>query len=293
MIVRAPLSLMLASFTGVSDVMAEYTAGKFIQWGISKVGTTGVVGATNSLWRVGNQPAAGAAASAAPGGVAPTDATTGALLFTNPSGGDTQHFLRADMSANAINTLLLYDRIFAVAKTMNSTATESVTGVPTRYQSSTPTAADYAGGNFLFIECGTALPATAHNWTTCLYRNQAGTDSQTLPSVTGNSSNIINRLDQPANTWFCPLATGDVGIMDLAQMQCSAAVATGAIDFVIGHPIAFIPCPVANLIIPTDGMRNAMKMTRIFDDACLAFLEITKPATTATTYSGVLASIYG
>lgn len=209
------------------------------------------------------------------------------MAFNNPSSG-TLHLVGADMSASVINnSVMLYDRIFDVAKTMNSTATESVAGVPTRYQSSTATAADYAGGNFLFIEVGgTALAATAHNWTTCLYRNQAGTDTQTLPSVTGVSGAIVDRFDMPLNTWFCPLATGDSGIMDLAQMQCSAAVATGAINFVIGHPIGIMGFPVINAPLPFDWLTNRDQAPRIFDDACLALLEFPKPATTATTYNG-------
>lgn len=278
-----------AGFSSLSDFLSEMSAGgKTMPVNVLKAGTTGVVSATNSLFRVGSMPAAGAAASAAPGGIAPTNATTGALPILDVSA-DYQYLVAADPLATVnAQTLLMYDRIFAVAKTMNSTATEAVTGVPTRYQSSTTSAADYAGGNFLFIECGTVLPATAHNWTTCTYRDDAGNDSQTLPSVTGNSSNIVNRLDQPTGTWFCPLATGDVGIMDLAQMQCSAAVATGAIDFVIGHPIAWMPCALANFVTPWDVTDRPGRLVRIFDDACLAFLEVLKSATTATTYTGTL-----
>lgn len=281
-----------AGFASLSDLIAEMTAGKQNTFQFQKVGTTGVVAATNSLWRVGNQPAAGAAAAAAPGGTVPTDATTGSWPFTNPTGGDTQHLVRMDSLASVGgNTLLLYDRIFAVAKTMNSTATEAVTGVPTRYQAAS--GADYAAGNFLFIECGTALPATAHNWTTCTYTDQDGNAGATLPSVTGNSSNIVNRLDQPTSRWFCPLASGDTGIKALTQMQCSALVATGAIDFVIGHPIAFCPQPLANFGFVLDGINSAINLVRIFDDACLALLEICKSATNATTYTGQVATAYG
>jgi hypothetical protein len=184
---------------------------------------------------------------------------------------------------------MMYDRIFDVAKTMASTATESVTGVPTRYQSSTSTNADYAGGNFLFIEgFDVALAATAHNWTTCLYRDEAGNDSQTLPSVTGNSGNIVNRFDMPTNTWFCPLASGDSGIMDLAQMQCSASVATGTINFVIGHPIGVMAFPVINSLLPFDWLTNRLQAPRIFDDAALAFFELPKPGTTACNYNGLI-----
>ncbi|WP_311965189.1 hypothetical protein, partial [Acinetobacter baumannii] len=57
------------------------------------------------------------------------------MAFDNPSSG-TLHLIGADFSASvANNAVMLYDRIFDVAKTMNSTATEAVTGVPTRYQS--------------------------------------------------------------------------------------------------------------------------------------------------------------
>ena len=97
-----------------------------------------------------------------------------------------------------------------------------MTGVPTRYQSSTVTDPDFAGGNFLFVEVGgTALAATSHNWTTCLYRDQDNNDAVTLPSLTGNSGAIVDRLDHPVGQWFAPLATGDYGVKDLNQMQCS------------------------------------------------------------------------
>ena len=283
-----------AGFTSLSDLIAEASAGKKYDFSFFKQGTTGVVGATNTLWFVGAQPVAGAAAGAAPGGTVPTDATTGAFLFTNPTGGDTLHFVNsAILCTQTANTLLLYDRIFSVTKTMNSTATEAVTGTPSRYQSSTGTADDYSGGNFLIIECRTALAATAHNWTTCLYTDQDGNTGAILPSVTGNASNIANRLDQPTSTWFTPLASGDTGIKALTQMQCSAAVATGAIDFTIGHPIAFSSYPIPNQLFFMDGLTSAFNLTRIFDDACLAFLEVMKPSTTATSYVGMFSAVAG
>lgn len=279
-----------AGFASVSDALARASAGfsQRLNGGqVAKTGPTGVVGSASSLWRLGAQPAAGAAGSAAPGGRAPTKATAGAMAFDNPASG-TLHLTGADMSASVINNaLMLYDRIFDVAKTMNSTAVESVTGVPTRYQSSVVTNADYAGGNFLFIEVGaTALAATAHNWTTCLYRNQAGTDNTVLPSVTGISGAIVDRFDMPLNSWFCPLAAGDSGIMDLAQMQCSAAVATGAINFVIGHQIGIMAFPVINIPLPFDWLTNRDQAPRILNDAALALFEFPKPATTATVYNG-------
>lgn len=285
---------MNAGFASLSDLISEATVGgKKADYFFNKVGTTGVVGATNSLWRVGAQPAAAAAPSNAPLGNVPTSATQGSLALWNPAtAGDTQHFVRGDVLGSvAANTLLMYDRIYEVNKTMNSTATESITGSPSRYQAITNTP-DSADGNFLFFEVQTALPATAHNWN-AVYTDHDGNTGIALPTLTGNASAIINRLDHPLNQWFAPLAAGDVGIRKLESVTCSALVATGNIAAVIGHPIAFLPMPVANMSTIIDGINTAFNLTQIFDNAALAFLEIIKPSTTATTYAGQITTVAG
>ena len=199
---RARMSRVKRSQRGaigsLDAALAAYFGGGNRTFNFNKAGTTGVVGSSNTLWYVGTAPAAGAAAAAAPGGTIPTDASTGSFIFDNPSGGATQHFVfGSPFSSVAANTLLLYDRLFSVTKTMASTATEAVTGVPTRYQSTTPGDHNYSGNNFLMIECRTALPATAHNWTTCTYTDQDGNTGATLPSVTGiratSSIDLISR----------------------------------------------------------------------------------------------------
>ena len=292
---RANKQLGMAGFSSYSDLIAEATTGKRrdIYW--NKVGPTGVVAVTSSLWRVGPQPAVGANPAAAPGGTALTGATTGAQYGLDNVSPDTRHYVSSSVVASvASNTLLMYDRTFHVLKTMNSSITESVTGVPTRYQSSTASDPAYAGGSFAFVEIGSiALAATAHNWTVCLYRNQANTDNQTFPSMVGNSAGIVDRLDHPVSSWFMPLQTGDTGVMDLAQMQCSAAVATGVINFVIGHPIAWLPCPIINLACKDDGITTAFNFVRVYDDAALAFLELSKPSTGTTTYTGTATFVHG
>lgn len=273
-------------FSGLDDLISEASAGKRWEYQFSKVGPTGVANVTSTLWRVGNQPAAGGAPGAAPGGTAFTDATTGGHPFTNPTNPDTQHIVSGSGIGTLTGSILLFDQIFGVVKTINSTATEAVTGVPTRYQNQTGGNADYIGGNFLIITVGgTALAATAHNWTVCQYTDQDGNTAVALPSVTGNASAIVDRLDQPTNQWYCPLATGDIGIKALTQMQCSALVATGVIWFMMGHPICWMPFPLANIVTPMDYVQTAFNLTRIFDDACLVLLDVNKPAATATTYN--------
>lgn len=292
---RRSLNQPSMGFASLHALIAAQTAGKGRVYMFAKTGVTGVVGGTMSLHKLGPQPVAGTAGSAAPGGVAPVDSDTGGMLFTNPTAPDTQHITTGSPAASVIsNTLLLYDRLFAVAKTMNSTGTEAVTGVPTRYQSVTGGAADSAEGNFLFVETGlTLLAATAHNWTVCTYTDQSGNASATLPSLTGNSGNIAHRVDHPLMQWFAPLASGDTGIKVLTQMQCSALVATGTTDFVIGHPLAFMSFPVANMTCIYDGIGSAFNLDRVFDDAYLAFLEVNKPTTTATSYNGYFETCAG
>lgn len=283
-----------AGFASLSDLISEATAGaKRYEYQFQKVGTTGVVGFTNTLWFVGNSPAAGAAAAGAAGGTAWTDASTGGHPFTNPAGGDTQHFVMGGANASVVaNTLLLYDRLFSVTFSIAITTQETVTGVPTRYQSGTGTAADYIGGNFLMPEIRTVLPATAHNLTVCTYTDQASAAS-TLPSVTGLSSGIVNRLDTSLSTWFLPLETGDIGVKAVTAIQKSAVLASGAIDMTIGHPIAWMPCPIANMVCQVDGINTAFNLARIFDDACLSLIEVNKPATGATTYVVNATSVAG
>lgn len=278
-------------FASISDALSRASQGyqQMLNGGmINKAGPTGVVNVASTLWRLGVAPAAGSTSSAAPGGSPRTKADTGAMVYNNPASG-TLHLIGADFSSTVINnSVLIYDRLFDVAKTMASITTEAVTGVPTRYQNTTTTAMDYIGGNFLMIEVGgTALAATAHNWTVCTYLDDTNAAS-TLPSVTGNASAIVDRLDQPVSSWFCPLATGDVGIKALTQMQCSASVATGVINFVIGHPIGIMAFPVISMFLPFDWYTNRQQAPRIFDNACLALLELPKPTTTATTYTGFL-----
>lgn len=264
-----------AGFASLSDLIAEATSGKRreVAWEKFNVNAPASGGAASS-WGTSGLPAAGAAASAAPGGRACDNTTVGAMLGLEDVSPDTRHFVFGINQSETVSTLLMYDRIFDVAKTMNSTATEAVTGVPTRYQSNTATDPNFAGGNFCTVEVQTVLANTAHNWVTCLYRNQAGTDNQTFQTAAGRAAAGAVSLDLELGMWYIPLQSGDYGVADLAQMQCSALVATGAINFVIGHPIAYFPCPLAGIGCSVDGINTAFNLVRIFDGACLSLLDI-------------------
>lgn len=284
--------LSVGAFSTIDSVIAAYTGGKAQQLAFNKTGVaSNAIGNVNDLWTRAGQPAAGAAGAAAPGGSVPTATTTGALGYGNlgvvANGG---HYLNWVLSSSVIgNSLLLYDRLFSVAKTINSTTAETVTGVPTRYQSGTSGNVDYIGGNFVFpANPTTVLAATAHNWT-FNYNNQASA-AKTSATQAGVSAGVVGGVDLSVGNWFIPLAAGDVGVKAITSMTCSALVATGTIDFVIGHALAANACPLANLACLDDGL-NTANLINIMDNACLSFLELPKPTTTATNYSGIVRTV--
>jgi hypothetical protein len=293
----------VGAFASIDAVVAAWTGGKGQTVQFSKTGVaSNAIGNANDLWTRAGSPGAGAAGSAAPGGKAWSKTDAGGIVLNNGITADSNHYLNWTLTTSVINnSLLLYDRLFSVAKTMNSTATEAVTGVPTRYQSTTTTDVEYIGGNFVTISNPTTvLAATAHNITQAasavwLYTNQAGTGSKQLnnngvaiQTLAGVSACVVGGIDLAVGNWFIPLAAGDHGIREIDQMQLSAAVATGTLDCVIGHPIAANACPVANMACLDDGLYTSMNLTSILDDAALTFLELPKPATTATNYGGIL-----
>ncbi len=279
------------AFTSLSQLIASASGGKQQNLNFGKTGTAvSAVGNCGDLWVRAGYPVAGAAGAAAPGGTALTAASAGALAFHNTATADGNHFTTGYVSASSSpSTLLLYDRLFACATTITSTAAVSVTGAPLRYQNTANTAIDFIGGNMMFpMNPTTVLAATAHNWTPVVYTNDTGTTLRSAPSVAGVSACVVGGIDLAPGSWFMPLQSGDVGVKGITSMQTSVAVATGTIDFVIAHPIAFFPCPIANLVCIVDGVNTAFNLVNVLDGACLSFLEMPRASTGAINYTGLI-----
>lgn len=267
------------AFTSVSDLIAEKTAGKGQWLNMLKVGTAGVLASSNSLWNVGTFPPAGGVAAAAPGGAVPTSATTGAQPFTNAGAGETLHLLGTPGVQATVNNmaLLLYDRIWHGTQSLNATNT-AWNGVPTRY---TGTA---AAGNFFSLEVTTVMSATATNLTVT-YVDQAGNAAEAAAANALTVSSAVNRIPLPTPRYAVPLNASDTGLRNVTNIQSSGAN-TGVANMFIGHPIAVFPCPLANFPAPLDLVNAYPSLPQIMDNACLAWIELQKTATTATTYQG-------
>lgn len=265
-------------FTSVSDLVAEVTGGKRQLLWMLKVGTAGVVASSNSLWNVGTFPPAGGVAAAAPGGAVPTKATTGAQPFTNPTGGDTLHVLGTPDMRCTVNGghLLLYDRLWHGTQSLNATNT-AWTGVPTRY-----TGAESVG-NFFSLEVTTVMSATATNLTVT-YVDQDGNAAAAAPAADLTVSSAVNRIPLAVPLNRIPLSGSDTGVRNVTNIQSSGAN-TGVANMFIGHPLAYFPCPLANYPAPIDLVNAYASLPEVKTDACLAWIEVQKPTTTATTYT--------
>jgi len=273
-------------FASLSDLISEMTAGKSQYFTIAKTGVTGVANVANSLWDVGAVPAAGGTSSAAAGST-PDNTTVGGLLQANASGSDTLHFIGATMTATVGNNLLLmYDRFFQVNHNI-ATDPQSVSGVSSRYQDTT------SKGSFITVFVTTALGAGTPTYT-ITYMDQDGNTAEAATAQTIVGSAIARRFPfatSVGNGWFIPLNSGDTGVRKVTNLDLSAA-STGNVDVVLGKPLVWIPTPVANQGVIIDGINSMINLVEIIDNACLAFMEINKGATTATSYNGqiILAS---
>lgn len=290
---------MNAGFSSLSDLISEATTGgKRQDFWFNKVGTAaGASGQPMSLWNVGNFPAAGGSGGAAPNGTVTTNASTGALPFTNAAGGDTLHMTYGMLTASVANAIMVYDRLWHctynhATATSTTVTINSGSGV-TRYASTTPGNPDYAGGNFICGEVTTALSGTAHN-ITITYQDQANNTAEAAAAYAAPVSAAANRLTLASPNWFMRLNSGDTGVINITNIsQSTITSVTGVSNFFIGHPLFMLTCPLANIPGILDGINSAFSLVRIFDNACLAMLELPKTATTATTYSGQITLVSG
>lgn len=260
-------------FSSLSDMISKWTQdnkGQTLTF-MKTQNVSGISGRIASNWATTGSPGAGAAGAAAPAGTTHAKGDVGSYPIINTvTASSSLHIVSAFATTNGSqNTMMLYDRLFSVAKTMSSTASETVTGTFSRYNVTTSTEWNYCGGNFLFPECTSALSATAHNWDSIQYTDQDGNTGQTCPSTAGVSSCAQYLADLVANNWWMPLASGDIGFTALTSMKCSASV-TGGITWVAGHPLVLMPSYTGNTWVPQDFTNSSFGVVRMYDTACLA-----------------------
>lgn len=271
-----------AGFSGLGDLIAEATAGKRQKLVARKAGTaSGAVGNATHFFNSGTLPAAGGVGGTSGTGRKTTSANNGAIKFVNPTGGDTTHIVGITAQSNAVNTILLYDRLWDMTynhATATSTAVDSANR-PDRYQTSL-----LAPSNFITTEVTTALSATAHT-ITVTYVDQDGNAAEAAAAYSVSVSAVVERHNGPVGTWFVTLIGADTGARYLTNVaQSTITSVTGVSSFIVAHPLTWIPQPVANVAFILDGINSAFNFERVYDDACLALMDPTQAANSATTH---------
>lgn len=218
-----------------------------------------------SYWAAGTIPAAGAlAVGNTTAGVIPTEATAGAMAFTDPTGGAESYVLGATVSSTVTGIVMLYDRVFHIGALVPTSG-----AYPGPVTGTTITRPADGAGMEIWAEVVTATNANAHT-VTITYDDQGNVSS--TGSVVLPASQPIARMI-PAT-----LETGDSGVQHITGISGSASPPTGTFNLVICRPIlrvgvvANIP---ARLGIPETGLRP------LYADSCLALAFYNPTGTTA------------
>lgn len=277
----------LHGFSSLSDLITEATTGgksQQINW--TKTSVAGAVGRGTSLWNQGSFPVAGAAGGATGTGAARTRTTQGAAAQQNAAGGDTLHVTTVTSRSDiANNVLLMYDRLWDMTHTMTVDPRScDAANPPTRYQTGT-----LAAGNFFSGEVTTVLPAATPT-ITLDYVDQDGNNVTGPALSTIASAAAVQTIPFTSPNWFYPLASGDQGLRSLQNsanaINLSAAMASGVVTWFIGHPLCYIPSPAASFPLVLDGINSAFNLERVYDDACITFLETSKGTASAANWWG-------
>jgi len=223
-------------------------------------------------------------------GVECTSATAGANKFDNPTGGDTTHITTVMAQANSVQSLMLFDCTWDMTynhASSTSTAIDSANR-PTRYQTGTT-----APGSFLSNEITTTLSATAHTLT-ATYVDDQGNTAEAATAVSAGTGVTAGRTALPAGSWFLPLNAGDRGLRYLTNMaQSTVASVTGISTWFIGHPLVWIPMPLANVPHIYDGINSAFNLERVYDNANLSWMCPGIATTGAWTFSSQVRLVSG
>lgn len=216
---------------------------------------TPIAGRTTSLWTYDGQPSGGVA----PGAVAvPTEATTGALKQTDPTGGRQKWLVGGGITGLNQGTVVLYDRLLHISGLSGTVITaQTVGGTLTRYTNGI--------GNVIWVEVYTQIGATSTT-ITASYTDQGGTAAQITPAVAfGNTG-----FREAERIIMLPLASGDSGVQAVASVTVLATTGTaGDFGVTVAHPIAYLEVAGAG-IGPWRSFIDGQGIPEILTDACLA-----------------------
>jgi hypothetical protein len=176
---------------------------------------------------------------------------------------------------------------------MNSASAQNFTGTPTlRYTN--------GAGCRLFLVARATTGSTAHN-IAISYSNTVPTSGRTLPvTVAATVSAIVPHIVHSglaANNYgpFLPLASGDVGVSNVASLTLSAGSASASTAaLVLTRPLACLPLTTLGVAGERDLLNQLPSLPIIKDGACLHWLLFAgQPVAAATNFYGANECAWG
>jgi hypothetical protein len=229
------------------------------------------LGFYTSLLTLTGIPGAGVAPSSGLAGDVPSDATAGAIPFTNPGSGNT-YLGKFAGAGNQLGTLSLYDRLWH-----NS----GVSATSTSAQTINSVALTRPDANGEGVEAWFQIYATMGSGTPTLtisYTNQDGTSGRTGTSATVTTMAV-------GRTGPFTLESGDTGVRSIQSLTLSATMSSGTIGLVLRRRIASVVVPVAGSGDVFDIFE--LGMPQIYNDACLEFVWLAGAAGATLLFSEV------
>lgn len=270
------------SITTGDQVTAGLDAQQLLNWLKNPAGTI-AAGEAYTLWNAAGVPSAGSL----PGAVAlggsgatayPVASDTGAINWTNPTGGRSSYAGQATARMSQAGTLILYDRVWHGAFVSTGAGTCTFTA-PASGSLRLPS----GSGAELWVEAlGVATTGQTVNFT---YTNQGGTASRTTGAITmpntGGRNNVMSRMT---------LQAGDTGVRSVQSVAVGGATGAASLGVVLARRIATFSFPQANAEDVQDFFRLGMR--KIQDSAAIAAMFI--PAgTTLPVITAEMAIIQG
>lgn len=272
----------MAAITDLSDLINRSTGGNngtpqnVFFYKAPRIGgvaaTAPIAGRMASLWRYDGNPSGGATPTTV---VAPTNATQGALPFTNAGGSRESWMTQAFAMGNAFGTYILYDRLLQIGGLSGIVTTaQTVGGTLTRNTTGT--------GNFAFVEINTQIGTTVSS-VTMTYTDQSGN--------TGNVSTAVQLggtgFRDATRAIMLSLAAGDTGIQAVDSITLSASTGTaGDIGVVVGKPIAYIVVGQSGAAGWRDFVTGLPSIPKIEASSCLSLLFMSGGTTAPETLGG-------
>lgn len=242
-------------------------------------GQTFTAGRTYSAWTLAGNPGAGSTTlGQAATGYVPTVADNGAILFTNPTGGNFS-YLGGLRGISSTTGLIILADILWVWGSGGSGWSVTTTGAQSTSSPAALTRPDANGvGTELWME-NLSTGGSASGTSTITYTNSAGTGSRTASLLASKVSSPVTGTVE-----YYTLAAGDTGVASVQSINNSATWTSGTYRLMIVRRVAELPV-TANTGFSFDAYD--LGLSRVYDSACLVPFFVTNGTTAGTLNSSI------